>query len=771
MDTTGRRALISLLGLVIGLIIVGGRPGSAGAHATLGSSDPPANEIVSKSPGRVDLRFTEPIEESYTRVILVDESGAEVPGTSTVVDSNDPTVARMVIPDDLPRGTYSVVWRTLSAADGHRFSGYFAFTIGSTSDVRTVIPPSFSTSGGPPFWVEVLSRWFAFLTMSLLAGLWLTWVAVIRPALSPVWQVGPAVVSRVRRYALLVGLVYLAGSVAALLVQAEGQSDGDLIGAINDTLVDTRWGRIWTLRIVLGALTAMLFAAAAWWWPRRRMVTLGGLLALGALVPLPHALISHASAQDAGRGEAIFADYVHLLAMGLWIGGLGVIAATVSASGDLGPDGRKAFLVRLMPRFSALAIACWAALGLTGLYSGYLQIGSWNGVLDTRYGHALIYKLVILAGVLVVASINLRIVTRRIQAATTESAPGWWRRFAALIAVELIGVVAVLIFVGRMTSMEPARPILAERENQQSIAFNIGGRSATLSMAPGTAGPNHFRLDIGGDPLPANVTAAVLLVPPVDMAGQKSVALERSTSNTFEAHTAEMSVVGNWSMTLTVSQAGAFQWTADLAHVAGERKPGARSVSVPTWTVNRAGVVGFLAMMAGVIGLIAGWRAGTRSSRREGYGLGSVAIAAGLLLLTHGRSDVASAGIPLDTPNPVPLTDQAVEVGRDAFQTSCIACHGVGGAGDGPAAQGMTPPPANLLEGHALYHADAEFFNWIRNGKPGTAMPGFSDSLSDEEIWSTIHYIRTLQEQHAQEVSATPVGTLTEGATPIPQSP
>ena len=76
--------------------------------------------------------------------------------------------------------------------------------------------------------------------------------------------------------------------------------------------------------------------------------------------------------------------------------------------------------------------------------------------------------------------------------------------------------------------------------------------------------------------------------------------------------------------------------------------------------------------------------AGARIIGRPGardIGLGSVAIAAGLLLLTQGRSDVASAGIPLDTPNPVPLTNQAVEVGKNAFQANCIACHGVGGGG------------------------------------------------------------------------------------------
>jgi mono/diheme cytochrome c family protein len=173
--------------------------------------------------------------------------------------------------------------------------------------------------------------------------------------------------------------------------------------------------------------------------------------------------------------------------------------------------------------------------------------------------------------------------------------------------------------------------------------------------------------------------------------------------------------------------------------------------------------------MAGVIGLAVGWRSGSRSTRREGYGLGTVAIVAGLLLMTQGRADVASAGIPLDTPNPVPLTDQAIVAGQTAFQAQCVACHGPGAAGDGPAAAGMVPPPANLLEGPALYHADAEFFNWIRNGKPGTAMPGFSNQLTDEEIWSTIHYIRELQAQHAEAAGTpTPTPAPTKGATPIP---
>jgi putative copper export protein/methionine-rich copper-binding protein CopC/mono/diheme cytochrome c family protein len=759
-----RRALILLIGLVLGVGLLGARVESAGAHATLGSSDPPANEIIATSPGRVELRFTEPVEEIYTKIILVDQNGAEVPGTSTTVDSSDATLARMVIPDDLPRGTYSVVWRTLSAADGHRFSGYFAFTIGTTSDVRTVIPPTFDDSGGTPFWLSTAVRWFVFVTLSALAGIWLTWLVAIRPALGPVWQAAPLILPRVRRYALVAGLLYLAGAAMALFVQVDGQAEGDWLGTLGDTLRDTRWGQWWTLRVVYGALITLVFPVAAWWWPRRRLTITLGLLLLSALLPLPHALISHASATNPGHQEAVAADYVHLLAMGVWAGGLGTLIVVLTTGGALESAGRRAVLARAIPRFSAIALTCWVALGLTGLYSAWLQVGAIDGLFDTRYGRALIYKLLILAVVLVIAATNLTIVSRRVRQSAPAAGDAWWRRFGALVALELIGVIAALIFVGRMTALEPARPVLAERENQREISLRLDDRNATLTFAPGTAGPNHIRLDLEGGALAESATVSILLAPPIDLAGQSSITLERAAPNTWEAHTAEMSVVGEWTMTVTVSQTGAFQWSTDITYPVAERKLGGGMVNIPSWTFKRSGLVGFLAAMAGVVALVIGWRAGSRSLRREAVALGAVAILAGALLMVTGRSDAYSAGIPLNTPNPLPHTDAVVEVGRLSYQANCIACHGAGGAGDGPFGQGMEPPPANLLEGHALFHSDAEFFNWIRNGKPGTGMPAFSDSLTDDEIWSTIHYLRELQGEHAHG-DATPEN---HEATPTP---
>lgn len=52
--------------------------------------------------------------------------------------------------------------------------------------------------------------------------------------------------------------------------------------------------------------------------------------------------------------------------------------------------------------------------------------------------------------------------------------------------------------------------------------------------------------------------------------------------------------------------------------------------------------------------------------------------------------------------------------------------------------------PADFTSAHFATHSDGELFRWIKGGKPGTAMPAFGDSLSEEQIWQTITYIRQL---------------------------
>ena len=90
---------------------------------------------------------------------------------------------------------------------------------------------------------------------------------------------------------------------------------------------------------------------------------------------------------------------------------------------------------------------------------------------------------------------------------------------------------------------------------------------------------------------------------------------------------------------------------------------------------------------------------------------------------------------------PVPLAPEAApDLARGAalYAQNCASCHGVSGGGDGPAAEGLDPPPiafddvvrARERSAFALYQV-------IGQGLEGTAMPGFSGA---EDRWSLAYY-------------------------------
>jgi mono/diheme cytochrome c family protein len=97
--------------------------------------------------------------------------------------------------------------------------------------------------------------------------------------------------------------------------------------------------------------------------------------------------------------------------------------------------------------------------------------------------------------------------------------------------------------------------------------------------------------------------------------------------------------------------------------------------------------------------------------------------------------------------NPLPLNDATLKAGETIFQLqgkpiACKACHGA--KGDGKAESGFesTPPPRNFACAEIMRPiSDGQLFWIIRNGSPNTSMFAFP-SLSDEQVWQLIHYIR-----------------------------
>jgi len=89
--------------------------------------------------------------------------------------------------------------------------------------------------------------------------------------------------------------------------------------------------------------------------------------------------------------------------------------------------------------------------------------------------------------------------------------------------------------------------------------------------------------------------------------------------------------------------------------------------------------------------------------------------------------------------------------GAEIYARRCVLCHGEDGDGLGPAAERLNPPPRDFTFGQYKIKStgfddivpnDNDLFRMISDGMPGTAMPGWGDMLSDQDIRDLIAYIK-----------------------------
>jgi mono/diheme cytochrome c family protein len=95
--------------------------------------------------------------------------------------------------------------------------------------------------------------------------------------------------------------------------------------------------------------------------------------------------------------------------------------------------------------------------------------------------------------------------------------------------------------------------------------------------------------------------------------------------------------------------------------------------------------------------------------------------------------------------NPVPASAAAIEDGKKVYMKQCRMCHGDSGKGDGP----MAPEgsmPADFTDAKWDHGSgDGEIFKIISDGVgKDSPMKGFKSKLTAKEMWSLVHYLRSL---------------------------
>lgn len=127
----GPTLLLALL-LVVALAGWGtAMPAPVSAHAEPEEADPPIEGIVPAGPERLHVWFGQELfrRAGENALEVRNAAGDRVDLDDLLIDDLDRAHASVGLPPDLPPGTYTVTWRTLSAVDGDHADGAFTFTI------------------------------------------------------------------------------------------------------------------------------------------------------------------------------------------------------------------------------------------------------------------------------------------------------------------------------------------------------------------------------------------------------------------------------------------------------------------------------------------------------------------------------------------------------------------------------------------------------------------------------------------------------------------
>jgi len=97
--------------------------------------------------------------------------------------------------------------------------------------------------------------------------------------------------------------------------------------------------------------------------------------------------------------------------------------------------------------------------------------------------------------------------------------------------------------------------------------------------------------------------------------------------------------------------------------------------------------------------------------------------------------------------NPLAYSAENLAQGARLYRENCAACHGDQGRGDGPAANSLNPPPADLAWLMRMPMTQDDYLYWrISEGgaRFGSAMPAFKGRLSESDRWKIIQFLKQL---------------------------
>ena len=519
-----RRAVVALTGL----LLVGGAlwlAPPAGAHALAQSSDPAPGSTVAHAPSAVTITFGERPEPALSSIHVLGSTGSTFDSGKTAAVAGSPLMLRVNV-KSLPKGVYTVTWRTVSSVDGHVATGSFAFGV-QVAPTAATTKASVARASARPKTISVLARWALYLGAVLLMGL-----AFQSGVLYPRAPIAA-------RLVLTGGLILVVAGTAAIALIEHADAGTSWSGFFATTV-----GHRLVLRLVAaGAVAVVTMVVAARGRIGRMLALLLALVAGGVMYA--DVMSSHAAAGSRPDLNIVL-QFVHILGVGFWLGGLA--ALLVATRGE--PTDDKARAVR---RFAAVAGIGLVTVFVTGVIRAAVEIGRWDKLLTTGFGQLVVAKVALIA---VLAGLGARNHWRHAPAASKTM-----RGLRRVGGAELLVGASALLVAATLVNLAP--PVSARTKAPPAVRPLVlsGSDYGTttrirLEASPGVAGFNRFTVRAtdydSAAPIRADVVQLGFSMPQRPDVGTSTLDLKRAAAGVYTADGANLSIFGTWKVTVLV---------------------------------------------------------------------------------------------------------------------------------------------------------------------------------------------------------------------------
>ncbi len=549
-------------------------PSAASAHAYLIRTSPVASGVLDSPPAKVALTYDEAVEPRFAIISVTSAQGTQETSGPVARSAADPDTLVVPLRPHLAQGWYLIYWRAISV-DGHPVQGAFTYAVGPNPGPAPQFPvPNVSATAVTA--QLLIARWVMFLSLMVSIGLFALRLVIARPVLRRVPGTRLRAISAAAIGFSVLGLI-------AVPVYLDFSTANDSLRSVFDlgTLVPlfrvTAFGRAYVDLEICFAL----FCLAAWvslWVDRpqrgRRSVAeivanTGAVLAAAAVLIVPGAA-GHA-AQTSPRGLSVLFDWLHLVSGSLWIGGLlGLLLLWRS----LPADRRVSALSVVVPRFSNVALVSVLVLLASGTGATIDHMPAIDALWDTSYGVAILVKIGLLLGAVVLASGNLLRTKPQLVAARERPELGVpaSRLLARLISAEAIIVAGAIFTAAVLSSLAPPPPAFA-LQNSALASVGPGRVAATVERAgyrlqvlvsPNkAAAPDSFALRITKGGAPVRGASVTLTFNHTEMQmPQQEYQLKETGPGVYSRAAPALVMVGKWALAFSVTPPGSPPFTA-----------------------------------------------------------------------------------------------------------------------------------------------------------------------------------------------------------------